>query len=83
MSRLREKCLLPSITFFFSRISVKKREFKIVCPNRSRSDFKVMVPSSSSWASQINISGIIHIRKTMNYLVKLNQAKIFSSELQC
>ena len=35
-----------------------------------------MVSSSSCRASQIHICGIINIRIAMNYLVKLNQAKV-------
>ena len=42
-----------------------------------------MPTSSFCWESQIHISGKVHIRIAMNYLVNLHQTKVFPSELQC
>ena len=56
---------------------------KIVCPCCCRPDVKVMVTSNSCRASQIHICGKVHIRIAMNLFVKLNQVKVFPSELQC
>ena len=42
-----------------------------------------MVTPSSCRASLIHICGIAKIRIAMNYLVKMNQAKVFPSKLQC
>ena len=61
-------------------------KYRIVCPRCSGVDFKVMVTPSSCRATSIHISdicGVVNIRIAVNYLVKLNQAKVFPSKLQC